>query len=71
MRKNTGANIAAGDVVLSRIPAHLKPKNPQELRFWGETCVLIYEQATQQLKVNDVYYNGIYINLGGIMYYVD
>lgn len=70
LRKNTGANIAAADVVLA-FPRHIRPKLPQELRFWGESCVLIYKPDTNTLEVNNIYFAAIYVNLGGVVFYKD
>lgn len=69
LMKNSGT-IATGDVVMT-VPKNILPKHPQQLRFFGGTCVLALQMPSRQLTVDIVFNATSWVNLGNVIYYVD
>lgn len=70
LRKNNNTNIVGGDNILL-IPEHIRPRHPQELRFFGGTCNLRYEPETGRLKISDVLSAQPWCQIYNVMYYID
>lgn len=69
LMKNSG-NIATGDIVMT-VPKNFLPRHPQQLRFFGGTCVLALEMSNRRLTVDIVFSATSWVNLGNVIYYLD